>query len=62
MKASEISAEIGRETERRDAVVNAARKASLEVGALNGPDNDFCELTYIVGAIREADQSFETRT
>ena len=61
MKASDISAAIDRETRRQAAVADAARKAAVEVGALNGPDKGFCELTYIVGSMREAASTFDAR-
>ncbi|MNU48746.1 hypothetical protein D3C71_376710 [compost metagenome] len=61
MMDADISAEIARETKRREAVAEAARVAASEVGALNGPDKDFCELTYILGAMQEANLAFEAR-
>lgn len=61
MMDADISAEIERETHRREAVCEAAKRAASEVGALNGPDKDFCELTYILGAMAEANLAFEAR-
>jgi hypothetical protein len=61
MMDTDISYEIARETKRREAVADAARRAASEVGALNGPDKDFCELTYIIGAMQEASMAFDAR-
>ncbi len=61
MMDADISAEIARETKRREAIHEAAVRAASEVGALNGPDQDFCELTYILGAMQEANTAFEAR-
>jgi hypothetical protein len=62
MMDADISTEIAREEKRREALAAAARVAACEVGSLNGPDKDFCELTYILGAMHEAGQAFDARS
>lgn len=59
---ADIAGEIAAETRRREAVASAARQASVEVGALNGPDKAFCDITYIVGAMNEAGEKFDATT
>lgn len=61
MKASDISIAISYEAERQAAVAAAARRAASETASLNGPDKDFCELSYIVGSMREAAAAFDAR-
>lgn len=62
MKASDISTAISHEADRQAVIAAAARRAASETAALNGPDKDFCELSYIVGSMREAAAAFEART
>jgi hypothetical protein len=61
MMAEDISADIARETARREVVADAARKAAAEVGELNVPGRDFCDISHIVGAMREAAQAFDAK-
>jgi hypothetical protein len=61
MRNAEISYAIERETKLRQEVAAAARKAAAEVGKLAGPDKDFCDISYILGAMYEAQQAFQAR-
>lgn len=59
MQAADISSQIEREKQRRDYIAEAARRAAAETGRLHGPD--FCELTYITGAMNQAGLDFDAR-
>jgi hypothetical protein len=61
MQATDISSEIEREKQRRVYIADAARRAAAETGRLNGPGKDFCELSYIIGAMAEAGMEFDAR-
>lgn len=57
---SDIPGAIAVDKRRREAVEAAARRASVEVAEHNGSGKPFCDITYIVGAMREASDRFDS--